>query len=574
MFFGGKRKKIEALLAAGQEHAAAGNFAEARKAADEAFKLAADKLGEHMTGARQALKLMVHAAVKVGDWAWAESALERGLELFETNGIPDDFTAQVRRSLLELYAQRENHGAVLELVQRRNAQIANEHPEHSMLRALSAMSLVALGRIDDAVQTATQAFETARKHHPNSAATVTCGMQLASVLIETGRDPATGFKLVELFRLKEPPRDVGELVGFLNDSYLQAKAHLVAGNLNETVQFVDVILKMTFEPVWKVGGYARLLSGKLEGLRGEALAALGQFDEAAQKVHSALRDIEIAAGPRSPDLVPILESYARVLRTKNDVRGAESQEKRVAAIRSLVTGKKVAPVKQEASKPVNSVWPRRTLAGVYELKNVSREVLVTVISSMAPVAPDDTGFETIPMPGDQAFIVINQWEKAFQPPIALVAKNYLTALSNILRLVNAGVVAAGGKPVELEAWTAVQDDLQCSWERWPAGQREKLIREVFPRLPDWRGDEVTMRWLGDGVRCENGRPRQVTACLGVAFEPNKVVLSGMGPNAVLDKWFAAFARATQLFAPETFSRFSDEPTDAHALLGKVPTARA
>lgn len=578
MIFGiGRQKKIQALLNAGNEHAEAGNFAEARKASEQAFNLAAEALGDHAAAAQQAQALMVHAALKVGDWVWAQSAAERAMKLFDERlGVGDLQTILVRRSLLHIYARRENHAAVLALVRAPLSYFSAEHTEHSILRALTAPSLAALGRIDEAVETAKGAFTDAKKHHGKDAETtaVTCRL-LAKVLIETGRDPGAGFKLIELFRQKSAPRTVAELLGFLDDSCLQAQAHFNAGNLNEAAQYLDITLKAAFTPVWEVGGHPRLLYGKLEALYGEALAALGEVADAEQKVQGAIREVEASAGPRSPDLIPILESHARVLRTKNDERGAETQEKRAAAIRSLVTGKKVAPVKQLARRAVTAVWPRRTLSGVFHLRNVSTAVLTTIITSMRPVAPTDTGFETIPLPGDEAFIVMNQWEKAWDPPIAVVAKNYLAALTNIVHLINAGAAAAGGKQVVLEPWIAIRDSVSSAWEQWPSGQRERMIRDVFPTLPEWRGNGTAQRWLGNGIRLENDRPRHVAASLELSFAPsNAIALVGMAPAALLDRWFSAFARATQLYPPEMFSRLSEGPPEDAPLIAKMPMARA
>jgi hypothetical protein len=119
----------------------------------------------------------------------------------------------------------------------------------------------------------------------------------------------------------------------------------------------------------------------------------------------------------------------------------------------------------------------------------------------------------------------------------------------------------------------VRGDLPCAWEQWPAGQKEKLLREVFPSLPDWRGDETSHRWLGDGIRLENGRPRYISPQASVAFMPSKTLhFEAMGPAGLLDRWFLAFARATQLFAPETYSRLSAGA--AEPLIEKSPVARA
>ena len=582
MFFGGgKHRKIEALMATANEEAHAGQYADAKKAAEEAFKLAAPSIGDHVSSAQQAQLIMVYCAMKVGDWAYAQSTLERGLQLFEQSlGHDDRFAAPLRHMLMSVYFTRENHRAAVDLARAALEHFSPENPEHAVLRALTAQSLAALGQIDEAIATAEQAFTDAKKHvaeaHPEGPATLAiCAVQLATVLIETGRDPAAGFELVEDRAQKSEPRTADELIAFLKDSVLRAKAHLAASYVNEAAHYLDVTLKLAFGPACDVGGEARTLYGKLQWLRGEALARLGQLTEAAEILSAAIREIEAAEGPRSPDLLPVLEAYARVLRTTGDVRSADTQERRVAAIRSLITGKKVAPVKQEPRRVVTTVWPRRTLAGVFHLRNVNPSALTTIILSLARAAQDDQGFETIPVEGDQAFLVMNRWKEVWEPAVALTAKRYLAALRDILALVSGGVVAAGGRPLELEPWAAVRDDLPCSFERWPPGRREQLVGGAFAELPEWGGDAAAPRWFGDGIRSENGRPRHVSPSVTVSFIPGAGLrFDAIGPGALIDKWFVACARATQLFAGDAYSRISAAPADAQPFLDKVPQAKA
>ena len=84
-----------------------------------------------------------------------------------------------------------------------------------------------------------------------------------------------------------------------------------------------------------------------------------------------------------------------------------------------------------------------------------------------------------------------------------------------------------------------------------------------------------MRWLGRGIVMENERPKDVSPYVELSFDSSTGIgIAGMGPAALLDQWFIAFARATNLFLPETYSRLGVPAAEALPVTGRTPPASA
>lgn len=571
MFFESKPKKLERVREEYRLAFRERRFGDARKLAEDALALAVE-LGQAAVQV-EASEVVADASIALTDWpraqeVWAQTAT--GLRKWQLQSAPTTMRAHIR--LIEILGLREQHAEAMEWVRNYGAPA---YVDDLAVRVEAPLILGRLGQHQEALAMAKRLFERENATRQPARA-IWAARTLAETFFRGGAvDDAISLVVGCLRGFRVTGEDT--LVFRLRCENTLIEALLKRGDFNEAVATARTTLNALgpgHPPLQMRETIVAML--RMRGLQGEACAALGELDQAVRHYSLAVREVETELkNPRDVALLGLLEGYARVLRRKGDDKGAETQEKRAGVIRLQVTGKKQAPPAEAAAAPPHHAWPRRTLAGIFAIRGVNKDVLKLICEQAAAAykGPLLDGLDVVNPDGDgQAFLLARQFTKAWDPALAVGIKHLFGALTHTVDTVNAGIALSsrGAPKISVAPWFSVADFIQCEWWTWPVEERERIKREVFPKLPGWVGQvDQHFEWLGRGVNRE-GTECQVAPNARMDFIPKRGIAFGvMGPPEVIDGWFRALARETQWFPAGAYEPLAPESAPAVA-----PMARA
>jgi tetratricopeptide (TPR) repeat protein len=566
MLFGGDKKaKFDKECAATREALGQSKLSEARHHAEAALALARELPDRSLL--LMAAGQLVDALVLQGEWAQAqETWQETAASLLQNPGPSLQATLQTHACLVDLLRIRERYDEALGVIDAFGAGGGDKDELYVVTDA--AEILVEAGRPDEALALA-QRIARKEEQGNNANRKLHAARRLASVMVMTGHEVDRAIELAVSCGRARAVTDEVTLLFRLICLVPLAQGLIKRGDFNEAAAEIEAALAPLGRIRTPHPRPIEVSEIRLRCLQAEAFVGLGELDKAARLYQASVRRVETELkNPRDWELIRVLEGYARVLRKQGDERGADTQQRRAQAIRLQVTGHKEAPAHREDPISAGRAWPKRTLAGIFALRGVNKDITQVIcekayagyqgppLGRLNVVRPDAEG---------EAFLFLEKLPDPWQPTVAVMSKLLLRSLTGVVETINTGIAFSAegrrsGAGVEIAPWHAVSDVIQCEWWRWPEGERERLEREIFPRLPGWVGViDSQPRWLGEGVRMI-GETWQVAPWMRLEFQPNRgVLLSGAGPAETLDAWFLALARATKWFPQAAYERFAPLP---------------